>query len=309
MADYHELLAQVASMYYEQDKTQNVIADELGISRAKVYRLLKQAREEQVVRIIIDWPTKRDTRLEVRLCEAFGLKDALVLQNQERIGTLQALGQLGARYLEGLLAEIDTPTLAMCLGRATYEVINAIRPDFQTKARIAQAMGSVSIPELDSAALVRQLAHKIDAEVQYLLSPLVADSAEDAAVLRNQREIQRTLMTARVANVALLGIGNLDPATSKFVGVITTEELQQITAEGAVGDLAGQIFRIDGQLHPCTLNQRVIAITLDELRQIPSVIAVAAGLEKSRAILGALRTGVINVLVTDAATADSVLRG
>lgn len=306
MVDYHELLAQIASMYYEQDKTQNVIADELGISRAKVYRLLKQAREEQIVRIIIDWPIKRDTRLETRLCEVFGLKDALVLQ--DRTGSLQALGQLGARYLEGLLAEIDTPTLAICLGRSTYEVINAIRPDFQTKARIAQAMGSVSMPELDSAALVRQLAHKIDAEVQYLLSPLVADSAEDAAVLRSQREIQRTLMTARVADVALLGIGNLDPKTSKFVGAITPEELERIGAEGAVGDVAGQVFRSDGSLHPCGLNQRVIALTLDELLQIPSVIAVAAGLEKRQAIVGALRTGVINVLVTNAATADAVLR-
>ncbi len=308
MTDYHELLAQVASMYYEQDMTQNVIADELGLSRAKVYRLLKQAREEQVVRIVIEWPIKRDGRLERRLREAFGLKDALVLQQSD--GNLQALGQLGARYLEQRLAELDNPTLAMCLGRSTYEVINAIRPDFQAKARIAQAMGSVNgTPMLDSAALARQLAHKMDAEVQYLLSPLVADSAEDAAVLRNQREIERTLQVAREADMALLGIGNLDPAASKFVGSVTAEELAQLAAEGAVGDVVGQVFRADGQLHPCSLNQRVIAITLDELRDIPMTLAVAAGVEKSQAIRGALRTGAIKVLATDAATAEAILKG
>lgn len=305
MAEDHELLAQIASMYYEQDMTQNAIADELDISRAKVYRLLKQARAQHIVRIVIDWPLKRDSRLERRLCEAFGLKDALVLHQTD--GNLQALGQLGARYLEQQLAEIANPTLAICLGRSTYEVINAIRPDFQAKARIAQAMGSVNTPLLDSASLARQLAHKIDAEVQYLLSPLVADSAEDAAVLRNQREIQRTLAVAREADIALLGIGNLDPTASKFVGSVTRDELAQLAAEGAVGDVVGQVFRSDGQLHPCSLNQRVIAITLDELRHIPTTLAVAAGVEKSRAIRGALRTGAINVLATDAATADAVL--
>src|SRR5262245_25357600 len=101
----HELLATVASMYYEQDMTQNAIAEALGLSRVKVYRLLKEAKEERVVQIGIDWPIKRDMRLEERLRSIFGLKDALVLKasasNQAQ--ALQRLGQLGARYLEQYL--------------------------------------------------------------------------------------------------------------------------------------------------------------------------------------------------------------
>jgi DNA-binding transcriptional regulator LsrR (DeoR family) len=309
---HRELLAQVASMYYERDMTQNVIADELGMSRAKVYRLLKEARELRVVQIIIDFPIKRDAALEDSFKQAFGLKDVLILKTSAREGgdLLARLGQLGARCLESLLE--DSATMALCLGRSTYEVINAIRPDFQAKVRIAQAMGGMppTMQDTDSGALARLLARKIDAEVLYLLSPLLADSAEAAAVMRSQREIQRTLDTARIADVALLGIGNLDPSASKFVkaGFITPGELAQLSAEGAVGDLAGQFFNQRGELHPCSFNQRVIAIGLEELRGISTVMAVASGVDKARAVLGALRTGVIDVLCTDSEAAEAVLQ-
>jgi deoxyribonucleoside regulator len=307
----HELLAQVASMYYEQELTQNEIAVQLGLSRVKVYRLLKQARAEEVVQITVDWPIKRDTELEQLLTDTFDLKAALVLQTpyHDTVPILRSLGQLGARYLERILT--DGMTLAICLGSSTYEVIHAIRPGFQAKVRVAQAMGSMpfAMQELDSAALARQLAQKLGGEVLYLSSPLMADNPEAAEVLRSQREIKRTLVAAREADVALLGIGNLDPATSGFVkaGFVTPDELAALVGEGAIGDLAGQIFTIAGDLHLCEYNQRVIGVTFDELLHIPTTIAAAMGREKAKAILGGLRTGVINVLCTDDRAATEVL--
>lgn len=311
-AHTHELLAQVASLYYEQELTQNAIAAELGLSRVKVYRLLKQARLEQVVQITINWPIKRDNSLEEALKVDFSLKEALVLKTtpQDVSPMLRRLGQLGAAYLERVLT--DRATLAVCLGRSTYEVINAIRPDFQAHVRVAQAMGSLpfTFQELDSAALARQLAHKLGGEALYLSAPLMADSPEAAEVLRSQREIKRTLLAAQAADVALLGIGNLDPATSGFVaaGFMTAADLKGLARSGAVGDIAGQIYTLNGALHPCPYNERLIGITLAELAPIPTTIAVAGGLAKARAILGALRTGTLNVLCTDDQAAGELLK-
>jgi DNA-binding transcriptional regulator LsrR (DeoR family) len=309
---HRNLLAQIASMYYDQELTQNQIAKQLDLSRVKVYRLLKQARAEQVVQITINWPIERDLELEKLFKETFGLKEAMVLKtvSPNHTPTLQLLGQLGAYYLEQVLT--DGSTMTVCLGRSTYEVINAIRPGFQAKVRVAQAMGSMpfTMQELDSATLANQLAQKLGGDVLYLSSPLIADSPEAAGVMRRQREIERTLAAARQADVALLGIGNLDPATSGFVeaGFITPKELATLTAAGAVGDMAGQIFTITGQLHPCEYNQRVIGISFDELCQIPLTIAVAGGKEKAQAILGGLRTCVIKVFCTDDQTAREVLK-
>ena len=311
-SSHHDLLAQVASMYYEQEMTQNEIGAQLGLSRVKVYRLLKQARAERVVQITIHWPIERNLELEKQLTQAFGLKEALVLKtlSPNRPPALPPLGQLAAHYLERVLT--DGSTMAVCLGRSTYEVINAISPDFQAKVRVAQAMGSLpfSMQEVDSATLARQLAQKLDGEVLYLSSPLMADNIKAAKVLRSQREINRVLRAARAADVALLGIGNLDPVTSGFIkaGFITPNELAELTAQGAVGDVAGQIYTIDGQLHPSSYNQRVIGITLAELSQIPISLAVAMGQAKAKAILGGLRTGAINVLCTDDNAAHEVLR-
>jgi DNA-binding transcriptional regulator LsrR (DeoR family) len=299
-------------MYYEQDMTQNEIGTQLGLSRVKVYRLLKQAKAERVVQITINWPIERDAELEKQLVRTFRLKEALVLKTLSpyRSPALQPLGQLAAHYLERVLA--DGSTMAVCLGRSTYETINAISPNFQAKVRVAQAMGSMPffMQDVDSATLARQLAQKLDGEVLYLSSPLMADSIEAAEVLRRQREINQVLMAAREAHVALLGIGNLDPQTSGFVtaGFITPTELAELAASGAAGDVAGQIYTLDGKLHPCEYNQRVIGITLAELRQIPNSLAVAMGQAKAKAILGGLRTGAINVLCTDDSAAREVLR-
>jgi DNA-binding transcriptional regulator LsrR (DeoR family) len=145
--------------------------------------------------------------------------------------------------------------------------------------------------------------------VLYVSSPVLADSPEAAEVLRSQQEIERTLAAARAADVALVGIGNLAPTTSGFVkaGFISPAELARLTADGAVGDVAGQIFTKDGRLHPCQFNRRLIGITFEELCKIPMTIAVAMGPEKTGAILGCLRTCTIKVLCTDDQTAGEVL--
>ena len=307
----HELLAEVASLYFEEEMTQNEIAARLGLSRVKVYRLLKQARDEQVVTIVIDWPIKRVTQMERELCTVFGLEDALVLQSvsSDQSTGLHQLGQLAARYLEQTLH--DGITLTVCLGRSTYETINAIRPGFHARVRVAPALGSMpfAMREMDSGALARRLAQKLGGEPIDLSAPAMADSATSAAVLRGQRDIARALATACEADMALLGIGNLDPSQSGFVkgGFLTPEELLALHATGAAGDIAGRIFTQAGALHANHYDERIIGVTFAQLQHIPKTLAVAAGVEKTAAICGALHTGIVSVLCTDDRTASAVL--
>ena len=310
-AAHHELLAKVSAMYYEQEMTQNDIAASLELSRVKIYRLLKEARESQVVRILIDWPVKRALDLERKLIELFGLERALVLRTGATDSTLllRQIAQLAARYLEGVLA--DGAALSICFGSTTYEVINAIRADFQVNVKVMQATGSLShaLKEFDSSALTRQLAQKLGGEALYLSSPLLADNAEAAKLIREQSVVGRALEQVRRADIALVGIGDLDPATSGFVraGVAGSEQLRSYRERGAIGDMAWQIFDGEGELFPCELNERIIGVTLEELRALPQTVAVAVGVNKASAIVGALRSGAINALCTDEATAARVL--
>ncbi len=311
-SSHHLLLAQVASLYYEEALTQSQIGSKLDLSRVKVYRLLKEAKEKQVVRIKINWPVERHLQLEQALKESFDLREAFVMRTSLANGgipILAQLGQLGAHYLEQLLT--DEMALAICMGRSTYEVIQAISPDFQAHVRVAQATGSIpfTVQEMDSAALARQLAEKLGGEVHYLSSPLVADNIEAADMLRTLRDIKRTLVAAGQSDVALVGIGNLDSHFFSFVktSLMTPDLLADLNAAGAVGDMGGQILTLSGDPLPGEYNRRIIGITLDDLRRIPTVIAVAAGREKAQAILGALRTHTIDVLCTDDRAAREIL--
>ena len=310
-AAHHELLAKVAAMYYERELTQSQIAAALDLSRVKVYRLLKEARETQVVRILIDYPLKRAGELEERLMRRFGLRQALALQSGASDAglLLRQTAQLAARYLEEALTA--GATMSICFGSTTYEVISAIRRDFQADVTVVQATGSLpqALKEYDSSALTRQLAQKLGGRAQYLSSPLLADNAEAAAIIRQQAVVGHTLAQVRRADIALVGIGNLDPATSGFVraGVADSDQMRAYRRSGAAGDMAWQIFNSAGQLFPCELNERIIGITLDELCAVPQTIAVAVGVNKARAIHGALASGAIDVLITDEQTAATVL--
>jgi DNA-binding transcriptional regulator LsrR (DeoR family) len=163
--------------------------------------------------------------------------------------------------------------------------------------------------EMDSGALARRLAQKLGGEPIDLSAPAMADSAASAAVLRSQRDIARALAAAAEADVALLGIGNLDPAQSGFVkgGFLAPEELTALRATGAVGDIAGRIFTYTGALHANGHDDRIIGISFAQLQRMPKTLAVAAGVEKTGAICGALHTGIVNVLCTDDRTASAVL--
>ena len=310
---HHELLAKVASLYYERELTQSQIAADLDVSRVKVYRLLKEARETQVVRILIDYPLKRADELEARLRQRFGLRTALVLQAGagDAALLLRQTALLAARYLETVLQ--TGATMSICFGSSTYEVISAIRRDFQADVTVVQATGSLpqALKEYDSSALTRQLAQKLGGQAQYLSSPLLADNAEAAAVIREQAVVGQTLAQVRRAEIALVGIGDLEPETSGFVraGVAESAQLLDYRRRGAVGDMAWQIFDSCGRLFPCELNGRIIGVTLAELRQVPQTIAVAVGQNKANAIRGALASGVIDVLCTDEGTAAAVLDG
>lgn len=296
-------------MFYEQEMTQSEIGEKLGLSRVKVYRLLKEAKEEGIVKITINWPIKRDGRLEQQLKGVFGLEEALVLiAPKQEDALLPELGQLAARYLETLFR--DHMTLAICLGKTTYEVIQAIRPNKSLHINVVQAIGSLPrMQQYDSAALVRQFAEKVGGEAFYLSSPPIADTKAAAEVMRNQSDIKRTLEIARKADVALVGVGSLEPANSVFVKseAMTEKELRALVANDAAGDTSWQIFTEDGKLHKDSFNQRVIGLSLADLKKIPTTLAVAGGIQKARAIRGALNTGVVNVLCTDDKAAKAIL--
>ena len=309
---HHTRLARIAHLYYEEQLTQNEIAERMGLSRVKIHRLLKEARERAVVRIAVDWPLPRQTVLESSVCAKFGLGKAIVIDESDvpELSEVERVAIASAQFLGTVLR--SDQTMAVCLGRTTNAVIDAMEPSKVTGLRVAQAIGSVPLPnrDFDSATLVRRLAEKLGGDVTFLRAPPVADTPEAAATIADQRDVSWSLDAARSADVALVGIGTVTDRASVMLesGAINKAELADARQRGAVGDVAWRLVSASGELVECALNERVIGVSIADLREIPVTVAAAVGGAKASAIAGVLRSGAVDVLCTDAATASRILR-
>ena len=308
----HALLARVASLYYEKNLTQAEIARQLHISRPQVSRLLAEGRQEGVVKIVIHHPPDKYAALKHELQHRFGLTETLVLASGH-LGYAQLverLGTLAARYLEDRLQ--DGMILGISWNTGVYQVVNALQAARQKKVTVVQLTGAVGSinPLLDGPDLTRWLAQNLGGQYKYLPAPLLVESPATREALLQDRSIREPLALMEKLDMALVGIGSLSPALSGLLsaGYITETELREIIRRGGVGDICSYHFDLHGHVLPLELHQRLIGITLERLKRTPCVIGVGGGIDKAASILGALRLGVINCLVTDDIAARAVLK-
>lgn len=301
-----------ARLYYDEGKTQDEIARHLGVSRPKVSRLLQQARDEGIVRITILDPFATDTELATALCEATGLGRAVVVPGEVTQVELarRRLGIAAARFLEEAVRPGDV--VGVGWGRTLRAVTEALE---------AQARGGmVAVPLLGGLGQVapsfqvQELAHRIaeafSGSWRQLYVPAIVEDDDARAALLTSLDVKAVMDEWARLSAALVGIGNVDFDSemqvlfSPYLDDSTQSRLRQA---GAVGDICMRFFDRAGRPIPDGL-RGVISVELDQLRDTPKVIAVTGGAEKAEAILGALRGGYVDVLVTDEAAARAMIR-
>jgi lsr operon transcriptional repressor len=131
-------------------------------------------------------------------------------------------------------------------------------------------------------------------------TPIVASTPKLAAALKAEPAIQQVLTQACGVDQAIVGVGTpAADATIVQMGYLAADDVRQLRDRGVVGDILGQFFDADGQVVSLPIHDRRIGIELSELASIPKVVGVAGGLHKAEAILGALRGGFLDVLVTN----------
>lgn len=307
---HHELLAQVAYLYFDKGQDQNAIARRLRVSRSSVSRLLAQARKEGIVEIRIHYPLTLERTRADELCERFRLQEALVLSGKPREGLDAKTGvaRLAARYLQDHLAHGDT--IALSRGSTLHAVVEQFNPLPRRDVRVVQLVGMLRINGADDDAnLARALAQKIGAEYYNLTAPLFVENVATRLALLHEPSIAHVLDLARRAQLAFVGIGALDRQNSAIVRqkLLPPAQLQILRQGHVVSEICSQYFDAQGEIVSTELSQRTMALELDALRAIPRVVGVAVGAHKARAILAALRGSYINTLITDDETAALVL--
>lgn len=306
-----QLLTQVARLYYKNDLTQQQIARRIGITRQRVSRLLKQARDMGIVQITINDPQYVDQQLEEELRCTFNLSEVILtcMEEQEGVNLRNRIGLIAAEHIHTVLR--DEMVVGIGWGRTLFEVVSSFPNNSAICIHVTPLIGGIGdmAPFFQVNELARRMAEAYGGSYRFFHVPaFTSDVATHKALMKTQ-EVERVSSLWNKLDLAIVGIGHVEfqQMSSMFFGDhISPGTLAQLEAKGAVGDICGRFFDIRGK--PIVPMAGVIGIDLYQLQSIPRVIAIAGGLEKVRAILGALRGGWVKTLVTDTATAREVLR-
>ena len=305
------LLADVAEMYYLEEKDQQEVARIVGVTRSMISRMLKEARAKGIVELRVRRSLQRDHELETALVERFGLQAAVVVVMQPGSSgrVLSYLGKGGAQALLHYL--VPGAILGIAWGTSISAAVDAIEPTEPFGVKIVQLVGALGATNdvYDGHALVLRLAEKLGGQGYYLNGPFLCRDPETAESLRHTQSIKDTLELGKQSQVALLGIGSSASQYSSYrlAGYVSTREQNKLQRAGAVGDVCGLHFDRQGRDVGEDFRARSLTIDKEDLFRIPARIGVAGGPGKVGPILGALRGGYVNVLVTDGMTARRVL--
>ena len=305
----HKLCARVAKLYYELDQTQGQIGEQLGLSRMKVNRLLRLALKTGVVQIRIFGPDEEHADLQQELEARFRLKDILVVSDPLPEQTLVAVL---AEAAAGWLSERLAPGLVVGfgLGRTVAAIPDTFAVPRPVPCRFVTLEGVGTSPNAGFAAydVTRRLADAAGGIAEIISAPTYVSSQIVRDALLEEPSVRAPLELARSAALMIQSVGSLTADAPLFRhGTLSLDDLTALAEAGAVGDALGHFFDAQGRHIPWRTDDLNIGLTLDDLKACPTSALVAGGERKVPAILGALRGGFFNVLITDAATARAVL--
>ncbi len=306
-------LADVAEMYYLEGLTQSKIAKKMGVTRSTISRMITEAHKEGIVKIKIQRKFSFNKKLQSEMIQEFDLLDAVIYNGQPESAEryLTHLGAVGALALKPYLK--DDIILGTAWGTTLNATINALEMDSPLhNIKIVQLVGALGEKSLDidGHELVHDLVDKLGGEGYYLNTPYIVDSPETVEALMSVQSVCETMELMKECDVGLFGIGSLKLDYSTFfnAGYLVLDEMKGLAVHGAVGNVCGLFFDIQGESTAREFQQRSLTISKKDLVGIPTRIGIAGGSGKIDAILGALRGKYINILVTDDNTAREVLR-
>lgn len=307
------LISRVAQMYHMEGRRQAEIAQHLRLSQATVSRMLKRAEAEDIVRTSVIPPAGTYSELEGALRKKYDLPEAIVVEcTEDRDGAIMArIGEAAAHLLEVTLAPGEIIGVSSW-SQTIFKMVENIHPQKSAQAKyVVQTLGGMGDPSVQTHAtqLTTRLARLTGAEPKLLPVQGVTSSREAKLLMQADPFVRETIDLFGSITLAIVGIGAVEPSEllARSGNIFSSRELSDLAEAGAVGDISLRFFDKNGKPVKTPLDDRVIGLPLEDLERVDRVIALAGGSKKTDAIAGALRVGVIDMLVTDKFTAQRLI--
>lgn len=305
-----DLMIKVAKLYYIEGLSQEQIAKEVHVSRPTVSRLIKASIQEGIVQIRIDDVSSHGLELSNRIKERFHIAHAIITPSGYTIEESKLnVGMAGARYLENTV--VTNSLIGISWGTTTHRLITQVQPNSAKKVDVMQLVGGAGsrTRDTDANAMALSLANALGGTGYLLQAPFMVQSKVLRDLLLDEPHLRDYFGKARDVDVAIVGLGSTDPELSAHFrsGHMTYDDVKRLREQGAVGDVCGRYIDIDGNECHTSIDDRIIAISFENLKHIPTVIGIAAGEQKKDIISGVLNGNYIDVLIIDENAAMAVL--
>lgn len=298
----------IAHWYYELGLTQEQIAKKLQVSRQRVNKIVNSLVDTGIVTIKINGLDQQYLRLENILEERFSLQQAIIADSdQTEAPLLHVLGKKAAEFLDDYIQ--DRKTIGISWGMTLGETIFNLRAAHKPGCNVVQLVGGLNTANhmIRPDEITRLLARKLDCDYHNLYAPAILASDIAREIITKEESVQEVFSMMNCCDIAIMGIGELcNNATTVSQGYLSDEDLTMLKETGYVGDICFNHFKLDGCWEDCDQSRTVMGIGFETLKKIPCVVAIAGGENKVNAIIGALSTGCVDVLVTDSVTARAV---
>ncbi|MDD6849626.1 MAG: sugar-binding transcriptional regulator [Anaerovibrio sp.] len=307
--DKDNLAINVAKLYYRSDFSQQKIAQELGVSRPSISRLLQYAKDKGYVNIQIVDPVEDMSIMEQRLKDKLHLKDVKIasstINDEEEIKKYISIA--AAQYLDGIIKDGDI--IGVGWGTTLHNMSQALIPRSIKGSQVVQLEGGLSNSEWNnySREILENFANNFNTVAQYLPLPVIFDNKATKEQVDKDRYIKRILELGRHANIALFSVGTVRPNALFFRLGYTDIQEQEKIQRNSVGDICSRFFDVEGRVCNRDLDERTVGITLSELRDKEYSIMISGGEGKINAIKSALKGRYANVLITDQFTGKALL--
>ena len=302
-------IIKICYLFYNEGLSQIEIGTKMEMSRWKVGRVIKDARERGLITITINHPQADLTETEIKIAKKFGLKQAVVVDINEFSGNspLDQLGAAGAQYLASIVHRYRI--LGVTWGLTMSHVAKFLPKIEPVRLELAQIGGGIgTIEGTDNPALTTMLGQKMSANAHVIQAPIIVRNKSIRDTLFKENKIRETLEIAKKADIVMFGVGLVSTESLLWQsGVLGPEEAVTLKEAGAVGAICGRFFNDQGKQCWQALANRTIGLSLIELKKIKHKILIAVGKEKLQAIIGALKGNLVDVLIVDMETAQRLL--
>ncbi|WP_367717155.1 sugar-binding transcriptional regulator [Nitratireductor sp. GISD-1A_MAKvit] len=302
------LRVRAAWMYFVEQKTQNEIAEILGIGRVSVVRMLADARARNEVKITIEGDLAEITSMERALEERFGLERAVVAPlSDPDADPIPAISAATGSHVSDVMS--SDMSVGVGWGRTLFGSLPFIRARPLADFKVISLLGGVGVARrFNPAEFAWRFARAFQGDGYLIPAPAVVDSVETKAALIERCGLHEILALADTLDAVIISVGGLASATTFYRGGYLSEAVREaLENQGAVGDILYHFYDRDGQLVDHPINERVMSVDVDRLRRAPMRILTSGGEDKIEALIGAMKLVEPTVFITDEESARRML--